>query len=38
LHPSETEQASIPDADFDHVIRNEGSLDDLRAAVRSLMG
>jgi hypothetical protein len=37
LHPSETEQASIPDSEFDHVIQNSGTLEDLRAAVREFM-
>jgi len=32
-HPSETEQASIPDAAFDLVIRNEGTIADLRSAI-----
>lgn len=33
LHPSEQEMASIPDSAFDFVIVNDGSLEDLRAAV-----
>ena len=37
LHPSETEQASIPDEEFDHVIRNNGTLEDLRFMVKMLM-
>lgn len=37
LHPSEVEQASIPDSEFDLVIQNAGSLEDLRATVQSLL-
>lgn len=37
LHPSETEQASIPDAEFDLVIQNSGTLEDLRATVHRFM-
>ena len=33
LHASEREQAEIPDEDFDEVIQNVGTLDDLRAAI-----
>ena len=34
LHPSEREQASIPDTEFDLVLDNAGTLDDLRALVK----
>jgi hypothetical protein len=34
LHPSETEQAEIPDSAFDAVLMNDGTLDDLRRLVR----
>ena len=30
LHPSEAEQASIPDEEFDAVIENTGTLEELR--------
>lgn len=36
-HVSETEQTSIQDDEFDHVILNHGSLDDLAALVRDMM-
>jgi hypothetical protein len=36
-HESETEQLTIPDSDFDLVIHNEGTLDDLKAKVRSVL-
>ena len=32
-HPSEVEQLSIPDDKFDHIIVNDGSLDDLKEKV-----
>jgi hypothetical protein len=36
LHPSEAEQAGIPDEDFDFVVENTGSLADLKEEVRKL--
>jgi len=36
LHPSEAEQASIPDAEFDFVVENTGTLADLQAAAEDL--
>jgi hypothetical protein len=35
MHQSEAEMASIPDDDFDEVIRNEGTLEYLRAYVHA---
>lgn len=37
LHVSETEQVSIPDSEFDAVIQNRGTLDDLRRAVAQIV-
>lgn len=37
LHRSETEQASIPDSEFDFVIQNTGTLDELREATYGLL-
>lgn len=37
LHPSETEQASIQDHEFDFVIENSGTLEDLRTSVTKFM-
>jgi hypothetical protein len=34
MHPSETEQASISDQEFDFVVQNTGTLEDLRIEVR----
>lgn len=34
LHPSEAEQAGIPDTEFDFVLDNSGTLDELRAQVK----
>lgn len=34
VHSSETEQASISDQEFDYVIQNTGTLEDLRTEVR----
>lgn len=36
-HASETEQAEIPDTAFDHVLENDGSLEDLRAKAREFV-
>jgi len=36
LHPSESEQAGIPDKDFDIIVDNDGTLDDLQEMVRQL--
>lgn len=35
-HPSETEQDRIPDEAFDHVLENEGTLEDLKMKVMAL--
>lgn len=35
-HPSEAEQMSIPDSEFDFIIENDGTLDDLRQKVRGV--
>jgi hypothetical protein len=32
-HPSETEQLTIPDEDFDYVLQNDGTLEDLTEKV-----
>jgi len=37
LHASEVEQAGIPDSAFDHVIENEGSLNELRAKAADML-
>lgn len=37
LHPSETEQAGIPDTAFDWVLQNTGTIDDLRMAVLTFL-
>lgn len=37
LHVSETEQAGIPNSEFDAVIQNTGTLDDLRTKIREYM-
>jgi len=37
LHPSETEQASIPDEAFDIVVENNGTLEELRAKAAALL-
>ena len=36
-HTSETEQASIPDADFDYVLVNDGSLEDLARKAEEML-
>ncbi len=38
LHPSELEQLSIPDSEFDYVINNSGSLEALPSYVSAIMG
>lgn len=35
-HPSEAEQMSIPDSEFDFIIDNDGTIDDLRQKVRGV--
>lgn len=35
-HPSETEQMEIPDSEFDYILRNDGSLDDLLAKTHEM--
>ncbi len=37
VHVSETEQGAIPDADFDHVLINDGTLDELLGRVEKMM-
>jgi hypothetical protein len=37
-HRSETEQVSIPDSEFDFIIDNDGSIDDLNAKVDEMIG
>jgi len=37
LHISEREQAGIPDTDFDLVIQNDRTLDDLKSAIRGFV-
>lgn len=37
-HRSESEVANMPDSDFDHVVINDGSLEDLRARANRLVG
>lgn len=37
LHPSEVEQASIPDSEFDYVIQNDGTLEELRMKVHRIV-
>jgi len=37
IHPSEVDQAKIPDAAFDEVIFNVGTLEDLRADVGAVL-
>lgn len=36
-HASETEMAEIQDSDFDAVVQNDGTLEDLRAKVKALV-
>jgi len=36
-HPSETEQMGIPDSEFDYIIRNDGTLDDLLVKTREMI-
>jgi hypothetical protein len=35
-HPSETEAMEIPDTDFDHIIRNDCSLQELKRRVSDM--
>jgi len=37
LHASETEQAAIPDSEFDYILRNDGSLEDLRLSTYQML-
>lgn len=37
-HVSETEQLGIPDSEFDILLHNNGTLEDLRAAVKAIFG
>jgi hypothetical protein len=37
LHVSETEQAGIPDSEFDFVIPNKGTLEDLRSGIKTIL-
>jgi hypothetical protein len=37
IHVSEMEQASIPDSEFDHVIQNTGTLEELRRAIEEFI-
>jgi hypothetical protein len=37
-HVSETEQLEIPDSEFDIILHNNGTLEDLRSAVKAIFG
>ncbi len=36
-HRSETEQAGIPDGDFDHVVHNDGTVDELHGRIEKII-
>jgi len=36
-HPSETEQLTVPDSEFDYIIHNNGTLEDLALKVEEMM-